>query len=198
MEGQRPEKPKNAADIGLSDQVWSLMGSCWVHDPSQRLKIPEVVHKFTRIFKRATREESGPKPPAPPKDGNDALRKVCLFFKTADVLTQDDFKPSGGVPPLPNNKPRSNSRKTSDYPPQVTSLQRVQSPPVIAAPAVCFWDFFFHMSPEFFFSRGTWQWLHITHQPIQRVVVAVVVFSNHCCCILRLYTPPLLMLQYIV
>ena len=41
--GLRPEKPKDAEAIGMSDSLWELIQRCWIGDKTRRPQIQEVV-----------------------------------------------------------------------------------------------------------------------------------------------------------
>ena len=41
--GNRPPKPENAGDIGISDPLWELIQKCWDGEKTRRPKIEEVV-----------------------------------------------------------------------------------------------------------------------------------------------------------
>ena len=42
MEGEKPTKPTNALELGLSDEVWSLLEGCWQADRTLRPSIEDV------------------------------------------------------------------------------------------------------------------------------------------------------------
>ena len=47
--GVRPEMPRNAQAVGLTDDVWTLLESCWQQDPQKRPSMEEVVRRW-RVF----------------------------------------------------------------------------------------------------------------------------------------------------
>lgn len=47
--GRRPERPHDAKQHGLTDDLWQLMENCWKTKPSERLSIREVVGKLVAI-----------------------------------------------------------------------------------------------------------------------------------------------------
>lgn len=40
--GERPSKPENALELGLSDEVWKLLEDCWQTDRTSRPSIKDV------------------------------------------------------------------------------------------------------------------------------------------------------------
>lgn len=45
-QGGRPEIPKNAGEVGLTDEIWSLLGDCWNQNPKKRPTMEEVVMRW--------------------------------------------------------------------------------------------------------------------------------------------------------
>jgi len=43
MNGERPPRPYEARELGLTDPVWRMTESCWFEPPKDRLKVSEVV-----------------------------------------------------------------------------------------------------------------------------------------------------------
>ena len=48
-QGGRPEMPKNAQEIGLTDEMWKLLESCWLQNPKKRPTMEEVVRIWEKI-----------------------------------------------------------------------------------------------------------------------------------------------------
>jgi len=43
QKGERPNRPQEAQELGLSDLVWDMVDSCWQQDPGHRPTITDVV-----------------------------------------------------------------------------------------------------------------------------------------------------------
>ena len=43
VDGDRPARPHEAQEIGLTDSVWNMAVRCWHQDPVQRPTMTEVV-----------------------------------------------------------------------------------------------------------------------------------------------------------
>jgi len=41
--GQRPSRPQEAQELGLTDSVWDMTLRCWQQDPTCRPTVTEVV-----------------------------------------------------------------------------------------------------------------------------------------------------------
>jgi len=50
--GDQPPRPAASPKVGLSDDIWAMMQTCWQHEPQKRPHIREVV----TILRRANRE----------------------------------------------------------------------------------------------------------------------------------------------
>ena len=59
-EGGRPEMPKDALEVGLTDEVWKLLESCWQRDPKKRPTMGEVVRRWEKFVKRTPSESFPP------------------------------------------------------------------------------------------------------------------------------------------
>ena len=46
ISGERPAKPHNAEEIGMTDAFWDLLRECWRED---RKKRPRILHILTRV-----------------------------------------------------------------------------------------------------------------------------------------------------
>ena len=42
LEGDRPAKPTNASDVGISDGLWQLLVRCWNSDDTKRPRVEEI------------------------------------------------------------------------------------------------------------------------------------------------------------
>ena len=49
VEGERPLRPENAEEIGMTEAVWELMRECWKEDRTERPAMPEILRKFCEI-----------------------------------------------------------------------------------------------------------------------------------------------------
>ena len=48
--GERPPKPKNAEEIGMTEVVWDLLRECWREDRMTRPTIINILRKFCEII----------------------------------------------------------------------------------------------------------------------------------------------------
>jgi len=46
VSGERPPKPENAEEIGMTEAVWDLMEKCWREDRTKRPDASQVLRKF--------------------------------------------------------------------------------------------------------------------------------------------------------
>ena len=53
--GGRPEKPENAQAVGLTDEMWKLLESCWRKNPNKRPTMEEIVRKLERFVAECVR-----------------------------------------------------------------------------------------------------------------------------------------------
>ena len=49
IDGERPPKPKNAEEIGMTEAMWELMTECWKEDRAERPVMPEILRRFREI-----------------------------------------------------------------------------------------------------------------------------------------------------
>ena len=47
--GERPPKPENAEEIGMTEAVWELIRECWREDRTERPVISEILGRFCEI-----------------------------------------------------------------------------------------------------------------------------------------------------
>ena len=52
LQGGRPEMPGNAQVLGLTDEMWKLVQSCWQQNPEERPTIGEVVGEWGKFVER--------------------------------------------------------------------------------------------------------------------------------------------------
>ena len=50
ISGERPAKPENAEEIGMTDAFWDLLGECWREDRRTRPRIPHIVFRVGKII----------------------------------------------------------------------------------------------------------------------------------------------------
>ena len=48
--GGRPVMPPNAGAVGLTDEIWNFLESCWQQNPKKRPTMREVVEKWQRFI----------------------------------------------------------------------------------------------------------------------------------------------------
>lgn len=66
ISGERPAKPENAKQVGMTDVVWDLLTECWREDRTKRPDISNIFKKFCKIAgeRKATKsktEVAGPR-----------------------------------------------------------------------------------------------------------------------------------------
>ena len=49
ISGERPPKPENGEEIGMTEVLWDLLRGCWKEDRTARPTIAEVVKRFCEI-----------------------------------------------------------------------------------------------------------------------------------------------------
>ena len=58
LKGERPEKPRNAQQIGLTGEMWELLESCWHQDPEKRPTMEEVVRRWQRSVRNEGKRDA--------------------------------------------------------------------------------------------------------------------------------------------
>ena len=43
VDGERPARPQEVEELGLTDPVWNMTVRCWLKDPTQRPAVAEVI-----------------------------------------------------------------------------------------------------------------------------------------------------------
>ena len=61
-QGGRPAKPVNARDVGLTDELWGILESCWQQTPKKRPGVGEVARGWQRSV-ASTNNDDGFTPP---------------------------------------------------------------------------------------------------------------------------------------
>ena len=49
LEGGRPEMPRNAQAVGLTEEMWKLLEACWQQNPKKRPTMKEVVRRWRKF-----------------------------------------------------------------------------------------------------------------------------------------------------
>ena len=49
VDGERPPKPENAEEVGMTEAIWELMGECWKENRAERPVMPEILRRFREI-----------------------------------------------------------------------------------------------------------------------------------------------------
>jgi len=73
ISGERPPKPKNAEEVGMTEVVWNLLRKCWEEDRSKRPSILDVLKMFCDITGERRTVDSAIEPAgsSPNLSGND-------------------------------------------------------------------------------------------------------------------------------
>ena len=50
ISGERPAKPENAEEIGMTDALWNLLRECWSENGPTRPDISDIRHRFHDII----------------------------------------------------------------------------------------------------------------------------------------------------
>ena len=50
MDGERPNRPQEGQELGLTDSVWDMTVRCWDQDPVQRPAMTEVVRLLREVL----------------------------------------------------------------------------------------------------------------------------------------------------
>ena len=50
MDGERPARPQEAQELGLTDSMWEMTVRCWHQDPAQRPMMTEVVGLLLKLL----------------------------------------------------------------------------------------------------------------------------------------------------
>jgi serine/threonine protein kinase len=49
LSGERPPKPEDAEEIGMTETLWDLLSECWKEDRTKRPSISEILGRFCDI-----------------------------------------------------------------------------------------------------------------------------------------------------
>ena len=69
MSGERPPRPENAEEIGMTVIVWDLLIQCWKEDRTARPTIGQILEKFQRVINENTITDSPLQEPTLPLAG---------------------------------------------------------------------------------------------------------------------------------
>ena len=50
MDGERPDRPQEAQELGLTDPMWGMTVCCWRQDPAQRPTMTEVIELLRELL----------------------------------------------------------------------------------------------------------------------------------------------------
>jgi len=70
ISGERPPKPENAEEIGMTEVVWNLLRECWEGDRMKRPSILDVLGRFCDIAGERKTVDSATEPAGSPLPGN--------------------------------------------------------------------------------------------------------------------------------
>jgi len=81
ISGERPSKPENAEEIGMTDVIWDLLGECWREDRTKRPTISEILDRFRDITGERKSGDFAAEAGEPRLDssGNSAVPESSLF-----------------------------------------------------------------------------------------------------------------------
>ncbi|KAF9647776.1 kinase-like protein [Thelephora ganbajun] len=141
---ERPPKPENAEEIGLTEAMWDLLGKCWREDRTKRPNISEILGKFREVTSErgtanSTIEVVGPRPgiagnrnsiltkldwrmiPAscgPETDRGSSTPAVTAPSSLYDYLDQDEISEAKENTPTTSNNAAKRNRPTiqTNYP----------------------------------------------------------------------------------
>jgi len=57
-QGGRPEMPENAQAVGLTGDIWTLLESCWQHDPKKRPTMGEIVMRWEKFVENSNEDKN--------------------------------------------------------------------------------------------------------------------------------------------
>jgi hypothetical protein len=75
IKNKRPERRTSSQEVGLSDEIWDIMRTCWDPEPSNRPKIGDIVALLSKAQGITDPDEIPPKSRPTPllTDGNEVL-----------------------------------------------------------------------------------------------------------------------------
>ena len=85
ISGERPPKPENAEEIGMTESVWELMKDCWKEDRTARPTITEVLKRFCEITGESKTTDSMLEEFAPPR--LDAGNRNSVVSQSSSLAT---------------------------------------------------------------------------------------------------------------
>ena len=60
LEGKRPHRPNGSESLGITDEIWDLLGLCWAEDVSSRPTVSYVMGCLDRAAKHWTEDATTP------------------------------------------------------------------------------------------------------------------------------------------
>ena len=85
ISGERPPKPENAEEIGMTEAVWDLIRDCWKEDRTARPTITEVLKRFCEITGESKTTDSMLEEFAPPR--LDAGNRNSVVSQSSSLAT---------------------------------------------------------------------------------------------------------------
>jgi len=124
--GGRPEMPGDAQAVGLTDEMWKVLESCWQQNPKRRPTMEEVVRRWQRFVESNGDTNDVTKGPPPAARLTPRQRARTEAAKPPPRIdTGRSRRKSGFVPPR-NNSRALRIRTTSEAVRQVAVFEVVQ------------------------------------------------------------------------
>ena len=98
LKGDRPERPQGTEGVWFSDDVWEVLGRCWMPLPGDRPSIEDLLQCLEKVSR------SWAPPTAPPIAGS-------LTLESSDVISVESTDASG-ISPLSQTAPHQPSVKS--------------------------------------------------------------------------------------
>jgi len=102
MGGERPARPPDAQELGLTDSVWNMTCKCWRQDPARRPTVTEVVGLLREwsVFFLSTEPTSRHPPCSYKQRTNTPLSNIAPHPLVKNVDVTADRAP---IPQMPTN-----------------------------------------------------------------------------------------------
>ena len=97
LKGDRPERPQGAEGVWFTDDLWEVLGHCWVPQPGDRPNIKDILECLESVSRSWT-------PPTVPSTTGSLTRE---FSDTITVGSTD----TSAIPPSPQAAPHQPSVK---------------------------------------------------------------------------------------
>lgn len=98
VSGERPAKPDNAEQIGMTDVVWDLLTKCWREDRTKRPNISDVLRTFCEITDERKTIDSMIEPLGGPQLDIDISRDSFYSERTPIRCERNDSQASASCP----------------------------------------------------------------------------------------------------